>query len=228
VQSGRFGACLMAEPARVADCVTAMIGAVRVPVTVKCRIGIDDQDPEDVLPRFAALMAEAGVGTLIVHARKAWLEGLSPKENRDVPPLDYALVYRLKQALPGLEIVINGGIASLAEAECHLDFVDGVMLGRAAYQAPAQLADVDRRFFGRSSATDLVMALERYAAYAERACGQGTPMATLARPLIGLFQAQAGARGWRRVLTEESRRPGAGPEVIVRALGEVTRIRVDA
>jgi len=221
VQSGRFGACLMAEPERVAEGVAAMRARVCVPVTVKCRIGIDDQDPEDVLPRFAALMAGAGVHTLIVHARKAWLAGLSPKENRDIPPLDYDLIYRLKQAFPALEIVINGGIGSLDDAARHLEAVDGVMLGRAAYQSPAILADVDRRLFGADTAPDLVDVVERYVDYVAREQRQGVPLGTLARPLIGLFQARAGARTWRRFLTEAVRRPGAGPAVILEALARV-------
>jgi tRNA-dihydrouridine synthase A len=221
VQSGRFGACLMAEPGIVAESVAAMRACVALPVTVKCRIGIDDQDPEDVLPGFAALMERAGAQALIVHARKAWLKGLSPKKNRDVPPLDYDLVYRLKQAMPRFTIVLNGGIVTLDEAERHLSFVDGVMMGRAAYQSAALLAGVDRRFFGAAESADLLDVAGRYAAYAGRQRRLGVPMATLARPLIGLMQSRPGARAFRRVLTEEARRPEAGPEVIAKALAEV-------
>jgi tRNA-dihydrouridine synthase A len=166
VQSGRFGACLMREPALVAECVAAMGAAVRVPVTVKCRLGVDDQDPGKSLFAMADAVAAAGVETLVVHARKAWLDGLSPKENRDIPPLDYALVHRLKAARPGLTVVINGGVDSLEAALGHLDHVDGVMLGRAAYHDPAILLDVDPRVFGEAApAADRFEAVERFLPY---------------------------------------------------------------
>ena len=168
VQSGRFGACLMREPELVAECMAAIAGAVKVPATVKCRIGVDDQDPEESLFRLVDLCAEAGVGHFVVHARKALLQGLSPKENRDVPPLNYPLVYRLKRERPELTIVINGGVGSLDEAQAHLAHVDGVMLGRAAYHTPALLGDVDQRLFGADGTVSAVEAVERYKPYIAR------------------------------------------------------------
>jgi tRNA-dihydrouridine synthase A len=223
-QSGRFGACLMAEPERVAASVTAMRGAFGGPVTVKCRIGIDEQEPREVLPRFALLMADAGACALIVHARKAWLQGLSPKENRDVPPLDYGLVYELKDAMPDFPIIINGGITSLDAAERHLAYVDGVMLGRAAYQSPGILAEVDPRFFGNTHGTpDLRTVVMRYAGYAASEIGQGVPLPAMIGPLLGLFQSVPGARAFRRHLTVEARRPGADARVILEALALIGR-----
>lgn len=219
VQSGCFGAALMADPDRVAACASAMLDAVGVPVTVKCRIGIDAQDPEEALPRFVDAVARAGVTTFIVHARKAWLKGLSPKENREIPPLDHGLVYRLKEARPDLTVVLNGGIASLDEAEAHLEAVDGVMLGRAAYQSPWLLARVDSRLFAvPDPLAEPAEAVAAYLPYVERALGEGVRLGVLARPLIGLFQGAPGARAWRRVLAEGSARPGAGPELVVAAL----------
>ena len=217
VQSGRFGACLMREPALVADCVAAMRAAVAVPVTVKCRIGVDDQDPEDSLRALIGLCARAGVKTFAVHARKAWLEGLSPKENRDVPPLDYPLVYRVKREHPKLTIILNGGIATLDEAEAHLANVDGVMMGRAAYHSPAMLAQVDARFFA-GGAVSLDEAVE---AYVEYAAGQLTGRVTLSRltkPMLGLFNGRQGARLFRRHLSENATRPGAGIQTLRDAL----------
>ena len=222
VQSGSFGACLMREPDLVAACVEAMREAVSVPVTVKCRIGVDDQVPEEVLPSFARTMREAGVDALIVHARKAWLKGLSPKENRDVPPLDYPLVHALKRAMPDLPIVINGGIDTLDEAKAHLDHVDGVMLGRAAYQTPYLLADVDRRFFRvmhcpRSRAK----VVEDYLPYIERALGEGVPLSAITRHMVGLFHGVPGARAWRRHLSVEAPRRPSDIRVVTEALAEV-------
>ncbi len=211
VQSGRFGACLMAEPALVAACVAAMRSAVggSVPVTVKCRIGIDDQDSEADLSRFVEAVAGAGCGIFIVHARKAWLQGLSPKENRDVPPLDYERVYRLKAAFPELTIVINGGIATLEEAAGHLEAVDGVMLGRAAYKTPALLLDVDRVLFGEAGTPPSAEAvLERMLDYAAAELARGTRLSAIARHMIGLVNGKPGARQFRRLLTEESVKPG--------------------
>src|ERR1700759_2474056 len=177
-QSGRFGACLMQEPALVADCMAAMGAGVRVPVTVKCRIGVDDQDPEESLFRLVELCAQAGVRHFVVHARKAILKGLSPKENRDIPPLDYPLVYRLKAERPDLTIVINGGVGSLGEAEAHLVHVDGVMLGRAAYHTPGILGEVDRRFFGAAGPdVGAFEAVERHRPYLERALARGAALA---------------------------------------------------
>ena len=222
VQEGRFGACLMAEPDLVADCVAAMRQSVRVPVTVKCRIGIDDQDDDADLERFVTTVAAAGISVFVIHARKAWLEGLSPKENRDVPPLNYARVYRLKEAHPDLTIVINGGIGSLDEAERHLDHVDGVMLGRSAYHTPWILADGDRRIFGEASGSlnrrDVVAAMEPYITGNLR---RGVPLAAITRHMLGLFHAEPGGRLWRRVLSEEAHRKGAGYDVVLRALAEV-------
>ena len=221
VQSGRFGACLMREPALVADCMAAMIAAVKVPVTVKCRIGVDDQDPEQSLFELVDLSAKAGVSTFIVHARKAWLQGLSPKENRDIPPLDYPLVYRLKQARPDLTIVINGGIASLDEALVHLELVDGVMLGRAAYHEPAILGAADARIFGEGEAVDPFEAVERYRPFIAARLARGYHLAGMTRHMLGLFHGMPGARAWRRILTVEGGKPGAGPEAVDAALAAV-------
>jgi tRNA-dihydrouridine synthase A len=203
VQEGRFGACLMAEPALVGDCVAAMKAAVAIPVTVKCRIGIDKQDPEAALAVFADAVQRAGTDALIVHARKAWLKGLSPKENREVPPLDYDRVYRLKSAHPQLPIVLNGGIGSFAEVGAHLDRVDGVMIGRAAYQQPWRLLAVDPFVFGeeppftspRAAAAGLIP-------YIERELGEGARLHAITRHLHGLFQGVPGARAFRRRLAE--------------------------
>ena len=223
VQSGRFGACLMREPELVADCMAAMIEAVSVPVTVKCRIGVDDQDPEDALFRLVDLSAAAGVRTFVVHARKAWLEGLSPKENREIPPLDYPLAYRLKRERPALTIIINGGIASLDEAEAHLTHgVDGVMLGRAAYHEPSQLGEVDRRLFGAARDVDPFEAVAAFLPYVERQLAGGARLPGMTRHMLGLFHGWPGARTWRRILTVDSIRPGAGVEVIESALAAVT------
>ncbi|NNG03605.1 MAG: tRNA dihydrouridine(20/20a) synthase DusA [Inquilinus sp.] len=229
VQSGRFGACLMAEPATVASCVAAMRRACGLPVTVKTRIGIDDRDSYAALRRFVETVAAAGCGTFIIHARKAWLSGLSPKQNREVPPLEYDRVYRLKRDLPGLEIVLNGGVQSLDEVEAHLAQVDGVMLGRAAYQNPYVLAEVDRRFFDPAAPVpgrdDAVLALLPYVD-AERE--RGTPLAAITRHILGLYQGLPGARAWRRHLSENAHRAGAGSEVIREALGLVRRAREQA
>jgi tRNA-dihydrouridine synthase A len=219
VQEGRFGACLMAEPALVAQCVTAMKSAVSVPVTVKCRIGIDDQDPEQALFAFAAAMKEAGADALIVHARKAWLKGLSPRENREVPPLDYTLVHRLKTSYPGFEIAINGGISSVDMAQEQLAHVDGVMMGRAAYQEPWRLLAVDPQIYGEpapfASAKDAARAMMPYI---ERELGRGTRLHAITRHMLGLFHAVPGARAYRRHLATEGVKPGAAARVLVEAL----------
>ncbi|MFN4355910.1 tRNA dihydrouridine(20/20a) synthase DusA [Parvibaculum sp.] len=225
VQSGRFGACLMREPDLVARCVEAMRGAVSVPVTVKCRIGVDEQEPEEALPAMARAVREAGCETLIVHARKAWLEGLSPKENRDIPPLDYPLVYRLKQSMPEMEIIINGGIATLDEAADHLAHVDGAMLGRAAYQNPYVLAEVDARFYGEAAAPlSRHDVLEAFLPYVERELAQGTHLHAMTRHILGLFQRQPGARAFRRHISENAPRAGAGIEVIREAMQKVSSL----
>lgn len=222
VQNGRFGACLMAEPARVADGVAAMKAAVRVPVTVKCRLGIDDQDTEESLDRFVDQVIAAGAALLIVHARKAWLQGLSPRENRDIPPLDYDRVYRLKARLGDFPVVINGGIRTLEEAEQHLQHVDGVMLGRAAYENPSLLLDIDPRFFDAdvpcSSAHEAVEALTPYV---ERALAGGARLHDVTRHLLGLFRGVPGARGFRRHLATEAVKPGADMAVLRDALALV-------
>ena len=220
VQSGRFGACLMAEPDTVARGVEAMRKAVKVPVTVKCRIGIDDQDAEEDLNRFIATVANAGCSTFIVHARKAWLQGLSPKENRDIPPLDYDRVYRLKQARPDLTIVINGGIEDLDEAEAHLAHVDGVMLGRAAYQRPWLLADADRRIFASSvnPVTTREEAVEALLPYIEQRLAQGDYLTRITRHMLGLYHGCHGGRHWRRMLSEDARQEGAGAALVRQAL----------
>jgi len=218
VQSGRFGACLMREPELVAECMAAIGAAVAVPATVKCRLGVDDQEPDESLFRLVDLCAQAGARRFIVHARKAWLKGLSPKENRDVPPLDYPLVWRLKRERPELVIDINGGVASLEEAEAHLQHVDGVMLGRAAYHTPGLLGEVDARFFGAGETIGPEEAVERYRPYIARELARGVHLAAMTRHMLGLFHGRPGARAWRRVLTVEGVKPGAGLEVIDRAL----------
>lgn len=226
VQGGNFGACLMLEPALVARCVAAMKAAVAVPVTVKCRIGVDEQEPEVALFTLAGDVLAAGADALTVHARKAWLKGLSPKENREVPPLDHALVYRLKQAHPGVPIAINGGIISLDQALGHLDHVDGVMLGRAAYQNPGLLLDVDRVIFGAPApfddALDALAALEPYLAAHLAAGGR---LHAVTRHLLGLFQGQPGARAWRRHLAVEGVKDGAGIATLDAALNHIRRGR---
>ena len=222
VKDGRFGACLMAEPDLVADCVQAMKRAVTVPVTVKCRIGIDDQDPEVALDRVARAVVEAGADALIVHARKAWLSGLSPKENRDIPPLDYERVYRLKAALPEVPIVINGGIANLDEARRHLAHVDGVMLGRAAYQEPWRLLAVDPDLFGAPAPhADMTAALEALIPYVEAQLAQGTRLHAITRHLVGAFHGVPGARAFRRHLAQRGVKPEAGVEVLREAIALV-------
>jgi tRNA-dihydrouridine synthase A len=226
VQHGRFGACLMAEPALVGDCVAAMKAAVpvAVPVTVKCRIGIDDQDPDAALEEFAGAVAAAGVARLIVHARKAWLKGLSPRQNRDVPPLDYACVFRLKARHPGLVVVLNGGIASLAEAAAHLRRVDGVMMGRAAYQEPWRLLDVDPAMFGEPApVASPLLAAEALIPYVEREVAAGVRVNSILRHVIGLFHAVPGARAFRRRIAVGAVQPGAGAEVLRDALALIAR-----
>jgi tRNA-dihydrouridine synthase A len=225
VQSGTFGACLMREPQRVADCVAAMKEVVSIPVTVKCRIGVDDQDPEIALDELADAVVAAGVDALWVHARKAWLQGLSPKENRDIPPLDYDRVYRLKARLPDLFIGINGGIKSLGEAEAHLVHVDGVMIGRAAYQEPEMLADVDQRVYGVATAEREPRAIvEAMLPYVEAQLAAGTPLSHIARHMLGLYHGRPGARRFRQILTVEGAVRGAGVEVFHRALASVEEI----
>ncbi|WLA94875.1 tRNA dihydrouridine(20/20a) synthase DusA [Bradyrhizobium elkanii] len=222
VKDGRFGACLMAEPALVAEGVAGMKRAVRIPVTVKCRIGIDDQDPEVALDTLARSVIAAGADALVVHARKAWLNGLSPKENRDIPPLDYDRVYRLKAALPDVPIIINGGITGLAEAKRHLAHVDGVMLGRAAYQEPWRLLTVDSELFGETpphaTMKDVFAAM---LPYIERQLAEGTRLHSITRHFVGAFHGVPGARAFRRYLAENGVRPGADIDVLREAIARV-------
>src|SRR5262245_47568490 len=222
VQEGRFGACLMAEPKLVGDCVTAMKAAVKIPVTVKCRIGIDDQNPDEALFDFAETMEAVGVDALIVHARKAWLKGLSPRENREVPPLDYGLVHRLKAVHPDLEIILNGGLASLDQAQAQLGGLNGVMMGRAAYQEPWRLLDVDPRIFGVAppfgSPKDAALAL---IPYIQRELAKGVRLHSIARHTLGLFHAIPGARAFRRHLSTHAVKPGASAVVLADAIALV-------
>ncbi len=224
VQSGCFGAALMRTPALVADCVAAMIEAAgAVPVTVKCRIGVDAQDPDVVLPAFLDTMAAAGVRRVAVHARKAWLEGLSPKENREIPPLDHELVVRMKAAFPELAIIVNGGIAGLDEAAAFLDRgLDGVMIGRAAYHAPAILGAADRVIFGEPGPdVTAEAAVASMLPYIEAERSRGTSLHAITRHMLGAFQGRPGARAWRRMLSENAHRPEAGPELVEQALAGV-------
>jgi tRNA-dihydrouridine synthase A len=222
VKDGRFGACLMAEPALVAEGVAAMRHAVRVPVTVKCRIGIDDQDPELALDTLARGVIAAGADALVVHARKAWLSGLSPKENRDIPPLDYDRVYRLKAAFADMPIIINGGIAGLAEARAHLTHVDGVMLGRAAYQEPWRLLRADPELFGEPPPfATMKEVFEAMMPYIARELADGTRLHAMTRHFVGAFHGVPGARAFRRHLAEHGVRPGAGVSVLREAVALV-------
>ena len=221
VQSGRFGACLMAEPDLVAECIRAMRAAVDVPVTVKCRLGIDDQDTEESLDRFVDAMVDAGVDALYVHARKAWLKGLSPKENRTVPPLDYGRVFRLAERLT-VPVYLNGGIDSMATAMAHIDKVAGVMLGRAAYHEPMLLAEVDHLVFGAPRRTvELGTTVKAMARYAESELARGTRLNQITRHMLGLANGRPGARTFRQILSVDAARRGAGPEVMLRALEAV-------
>lgn len=224
VQSGTFGACLMRTPALVGDCIASIKAAVTIPVTVKCRIGVDEQDPELALDALATAIIAAGADAIWVHARKAWLEGLSPKENREVPPLDYGQVYRLKQRLPDTFVGINGGIGSLDNAEMHLTSVDGVMLGRAAYHTPEILGEVDARFYGvADSAVDSRDIVEGMLPYISRTLGDGTRLSHITRHMLGLFHGSPGARAWRRILTIGAVKPGAGISVVHEALAAVSQ-----
>ena len=224
VQSGSFGAVLMESPALVADCCAAMIAVVDVPVTVKCRIGVDDQKPEEVLPDFLARVSAAGVDRFTIHARKAWLQGLSPKENRDIPPLDYPLVQEMKTIFPHLHLSINGGIETLERAETFLNALDGVMIGRAAYHTPSDvLLDADRRVFGGDAgpaAEDVVM---KMLPYIEGHLSQGGKLHHVTRHMLGLFQGRPGARMWRRSLSENAHKEGAGCDVVETALAYVSQ-----
>src|SRR6185437_11974265 len=228
VQEGRFGACLMVEPALVAEGVAAMKAAVRIPVTVKCRLGVDDQDPDQALFKLTETVKAAGADALIVHARKAWLKGLSPRENREVPPLDYAIVHRLKRAHPDLDIVLNGGIATLEQAQAQLAYVDGVMMGRAAYQEPWRLLEVDPLLFGEAA----VFASPKAAAlalvpYIECELAKGVRLHAITRHMLGLFRSVPGARAFRRHLATEAVKPGASASVMADALTQVLDLSAD-
>jgi len=229
VKEGRFGACLMAEPALVASCVEAMKRAVKIPVTVKCRIGIDDQDPEIALDVLARGVVDAGADAVIVHARKAWLQGLSPKENRDIPPLDYDRVYRLKAAVPDVPVIINGGIGSIAEAKAHLAHVDGVMLGRAAYQDPWRLLEVDRDLFGEPAPHATIKgAFEAMMPYIEAKLAKGTRLHAITRHFVGAYHGVPGARAFRRHLAEHGVKSGAGIDVLRDAIALVEERKLAA
>ena len=224
VQSGAFGAVLMRTPELVAECVSAMMDAQPLPVTVKCRIGVDDQTVEDTLPQFIEMMSVVGVTRMTIHARKAWLKGLSPKENREVPPLDYDLVARMKGAFPGMNLSLNGGITTLDAAMKHLNVFDGVMIGRAAYHTPWEiLGQADSQIFGASDPVarpeDAVIAMEPYI---EDELRQGTPLHAITRHMLGVFTGRPGARHWRRVLSEGARAPDAGFALVRQAMQEVT------
>jgi tRNA-dihydrouridine synthase A len=222
VQSARFGACLMAEPELVASCVRAMQAAVAVPVTVKTRIGIDDRDSYDFLQRFVATVAGAGCSTVILHARKAWLTGLSPKDNREIPPLRYDLVHRVKADFPELEVIANGGIRTVEQAQNQLALIDGVMLGRKAYQDPYCLAEWQQALLGAEEPVPTRREIvERLLPYVERELEGGTPLKAIARHILGLFQGLPGARAWRRALSDAAHRKGVGPEVIRDALAMI-------
>ncbi len=228
VQSGRFGACLMHEPALVADCFTSMREAVTIPVTIKCRLGVDDQDEYADLQHFIETVAARGCGIFIVHARKAWLKGLSPKENREVPPLNYQRVYQLKRDFPALTILINGGIQSLAEVQTHLVHTDGVMLGRTAYHEPYRLAELEHALFG-TPLPDRMALIRQMREYTERHLAEGGKLNHISRHLLGLFQGLPGARGWRRHLSENAHRDNADWGVVERALASIHEpVRVPA
>lgn len=223
VQNNLIGACLMAYPDRVRDCLAAMQDAVNIPITVKFRLGIDELDSDDYLHQFVDTLQSSGCQRFIVHARKAILQGLNPKQNRDVPPLQYPRVYRLKQAFPQLTVVINGGINSLSEAQTHLEQVDGVMLGRAAYHTPYLLAEVDRQIFQRDTPViSRLDALERYLPYVEEELAHGTALHHITRHLLGLFHGERGGKQFRRVISEQAHRPGADISVLHRAIEKLT------
>ncbi|WP_414474223.1 tRNA dihydrouridine(20/20a) synthase DusA [Microvirga sp. M2] len=224
VQNGRFGACLMQEPVLVGECVAAMKAAVSLPVTVKCRIGVDDQDTQEALDRLTGCVVAAGCDELTVHARKAWLKGLSPKENRDIPPLDYGRVYRLKAARPDLPVAINGGIKSWAEIHGHLAHVDGVMLGRVAYHEPEILLGVDRELYGEEPpVADGFEAVEAYEPYIAAQLEKGERLSSITRHMLGLFTGRPGARAYRRHLATEAVKPGADLQTLRDAVAHVSR-----
>jgi len=225
VQSGTFGAVLMKTPELVADCVRAMQDATDVEVTVKCRIGVDDQEPKEVLPDFISKMQSTGIKRISIHARKAWLQGLSPKENRDIPPLDYPLVYQMKRDFPELHLSINGGVTTLEEAQTHLaEGMDGVMIGRAAYHNPTDvLSTADREIYGAGTDSDPVQVVQDMLPYIEAHLTKGGKLNQVTRHMLGLFAGKTGARAWRRYLSEHATKPGAGPDTVLAALENVTQ-----
>lgn len=226
VQSGRFGACLMAEPETIAACVAEMQRQTTIPVTVKTRIGIDELDSYEALSTFIRTVSDAGCRVFIIHARKAWLQGLSPKENREVPPLKYDVVYQVKRDFPDLEIIVNGGIQSVSDIKSHLQHVDGVMIGREAYQNPFFLAGIDQQFFQDDHRIpERAEIITQFLPYVEKQLVQGTHLKSITRHIMGLFQGQPGARTWRRYLSENAHKPGAGPEVILTAIKEMEQVR---
>lgn len=220
VQNGAFGACLMLQPAQVADCIAAIRQHVTIPITVKSRIGVDDQDSYELLAAFTAVIRSAGCDALIVHARKAWLQGLSPKQNREIPPLRYAEVYRLKSEFPDLPITINGGIRSIADVDRHLEWVDGVMLGREVYHNPYRLAELEQHLFG-TPAPGRMEILEGFLPYLSAQLAAGTALQGISRHLLGLFQGLPGARSWRRAISEQAHRASAGAELLREAARRV-------
>lgn len=222
VQRGAFGACLMAQPELIAECVDAMQQAVSIPITVKNRIGIDEQDEEVSLRNFVNVVADAGCKTFIIHARKAWLKGLSPKQNRDVPPLNYPLVYAIKHEHPDLEVIINGGITTIEACQEHLKFVDGAMVGREAYHNPYHLIDVDAALYNdpHPIATRQQI-LQQFIEYTEAHLSEGVPLKHMSRHILGLFQGQAGAKAFRRHISEQAHKPGAGIEVLIEAASHI-------
>jgi tRNA-dihydrouridine synthase A len=224
VSSGRFGACLMLEPTVVAECVAAMKASVTLPVSVKCRIGVDEQDSEEALQHFVGLAQQAGCDKLIVHARKAWLKGLSPKQNREIPPLRYEVVYRLKRYYSALPIIINGGIKTLADIDQHLPHVDGVMIGREAYHNPYFLADIQSIYMKNNKILDRIAVAENLLPYISRQLGNGVKLPSMTRHILGLFQGQRGAAIWRRHLSQHAHKEGAGAEVIKQALALVMNL----
>ncbi|EOG9063750.1 tRNA dihydrouridine(20/20a) synthase DusA [Vibrio fluvialis] len=229
VQNGRFGACLMAEPDLVAQCVAAMKEVVDIPVTVKTRIGIDDQDSYEFLTNFVTLVSEkGGCEQFTIHARKAWLSGLSPKENREIPPLDYPRAYQLKQDFPHLIIAVNGGVKTLAEAKEHLQHLDGVMIGREAYQSPYLLAEVDQQIFGLDTPVKKrSQVVQEMYPYIEQQLAQGSYLGHITRHMLGLFQNMPGARQWRRHISENAHKAGAGIEVVEQALAKIPYQELD-
>ncbi|AMF95470.2 tRNA dihydrouridine(20/20a) synthase DusA [Vibrio fluvialis] len=229
VQNGRFGACLMAEPDLVAQCVAAMKEVVDIPVTVKTRIGIDDQDSYEFLTNFVTLVSEkGGCEQFTIHARKAWLSGLSPKENREIPPLDYPRAYQLKQDFPHLTIAVNGGVKTLAEAKEHLQHLDGVMIGREAYQSPYLLAEVDQQIFGLDTPVKKrSQVVQEMYPYIEQQLAQGSYLGHITRHMLGLFQNMPGARQWRRHISENAHKAGAGIEVVEQALAKIPYQELD-